>query len=299
MKKFWTLLPAAAIALSAASSANANEEATTLKKVQQTGTFTVATRAASIPFNYLDDENKQSGFAWEITQRVAEKVKEAVARDDVRVRPMEVTPQTRIPLVANQTVDLECSSTTHNHEREKQVSFSTSFFVVGTRLLVPADSPIGNWQDLADKNVIVSAGTTAERLLRKINDEKKIGANVVLGKDIDNTFMSVDTGRADAAMMDDMVLYSLVARSPNPQKWKVVGGVLQPEAYACMLRKDDAEFKALVDGVITGMMGSGEMTELYNKYFTSPIKVRGGFNINAPMSPVITELFANPNDKVL
>jgi len=299
MKHLRTLVPAAAIAFSLAASAHAQEGATTLKKVEQTGTFTVATRAASIPFNYLDDDNKQSGFAWEITQRVADKVKETVARKDIQVRPMEVTPQTRIPLVANQTVDLECSSTTHNHEREKQVGFSTSFFVVGTRLLVLADSPIANWEDLDGKNVVVSAGTTAERLLRKINDEKKIGANVVLGKDIDNTFMSVDTGRADAAMMDDMVLYSLVARSPNPQKWKVVADVLQPEAYACMLRKDDADFKALVDGVIGGMMQSGEMAELYEKYFVSPIKVRGGFNINAPMSPVIQELFANPNDKVL
>lgn len=299
MKKLWTYVPVAAIALSMISSAHAQEEATTLRKVEQTGTFTVATRAASIPFNYLDDDNKQSGFAWEITQRVADKVKETVSRDDVRVRPMEVTPQTRIPLVANQTVDLECSSTTHNHEREKQVSFSTSFFVVGTRLLVLADSSIQNWDDLADKNVVVSAGTTAERLLRKLNDDKQIGVNVVLGKDIDNTFMSVDTGRADAAMMDDMVLYSLIARSPNPQKWKVVGDVLQPEAYGCMLRKNDTEFKGLVDGVITGMMRSGEMTELYEKYFVSPIKVRGGFNINAPMSPVIQELFANPNDKVL
>lgn len=299
MKRLWTLIPAAAIAFSMTAPAQAQDGPTTLKKVEQTGTFTVGTRAASIPFNFLDDNNEQSGFAWEITQRVADKVKEAVKREDVQVRPMEVTPQTRIPLVANQTVDLECSSTTHNRERENQVSFSTSFFVVGTRMLVPANSSIKNWADLAGKIVVVSAGTTAERLLRKLNDDRKLNVSIVLSKDIDNTFMTVDTGRADAAMMDDMVLYSLIARSPNPKKWNVVGDVLQPEAYACMLRKDDTEFKALVDGVITGMMSTGQMTKLYNKYFTSPIKVRGGFNINAPMSPVIQDLFANPNDKVL
>lgn len=299
MKYLWTFVPAAAIAFSVAATALAQDRATTLKKVEQTGTFTVGTRAASIPFNYLDDNNKQSGFAWEITQRVADKVKEAVKREDVQVLPMEVTPQTRIPLVANQTVDLECSSTTHNRERENQVNFSTSFFVVGTRMLVPASSSIKNWGDLSGKNVVVSAGTTAERLLRKLNDDRKLNVNIVLSKDIDNTFMTVDTGRADAAMMDDMVLYSLIARSPDSKKWNVVGDVLQPEAYGCMLRKGDTEFKALVDGVITGMMKSGEMTSLYTKYFASPIKVRGGFNINAPMSPVIQDLFANPNDKVL
>lgn len=299
MKHLSTFVPATILAFSLAAAAQAQDGATTLKKVEQTGTFTVGTRAASIPFNYLDDNNKQSGFAWEIAQRVADEVKEAVKREDVQVRAMEVTPQTRIPLVANQTVDLECSSTTHNRERENQVSFSTSFFVVGTRMLVPANSPIKNWGDLSGKNVVVSAGTTAERLLRKLNDDRKLDVNVVLSKDIDNTFMTVDTGRAHAAMMDDMVLYSLIARSPDSEKWNVVGDILQPEAYACMLRKGDTEFKALVDGVITGMMKSGEMTTLYTKYFTTPIKVRGGFNINAPMSTVIQDLFANPNDKVL
>lgn len=299
MKYVWTLAPFLAALLSMAAPTYAQDAATTLKKVEETGTFTIATRAASIPFNYLDDDNKQTGFAWEIAQRVADKVKATVARKDVQIRTMEVTPQTRIPLVSNQTVDLECSSTTHSLERENQVNFSTSFFVVGTRMLVPASSSIKNWDDIAGKNIVVSAGTTAERLLRRLNEEEKWNVNIVLGKDIDNTFMTVQTGRAAAALMDDMVLYSLVARSRDPKAWNVVGDVLQPEAYACMLRKGDTEFKALVDGVITGMMKSGEITKLYNKYFLSPIKVRGGFNINAAMSPVIRDLIANPNDRVL
>lgn len=299
MKYVWTLAPILAALVGMAAPAHAQDVATTLKKVEETGTFTIATRAASIPFNYLDDDNKQAGFAWEIAQRVADKVKATVSRKDVQIRTMEVTPQTRIPLVANQTIDLECSSTTHSLERENQVNFSTSFFVVGTRMLVPASSRIRNWDDIAGKNVVVSAGTTAERLLRRLNENKKWNVNIVLGKDIDNTFMTVQTGRAAAALMDDMVLHSLVARSRDPKEWNVVGDVLQPEAYACMLRKGDTEFKSLVDGVITGMMKSGEITNLYNKYFLSPIKVRGGFNINAAMSPVIRDLIANPNDRVL
>lgn len=279
--------------------AHAADTPTTLKKVEATGTFTVGTRAASFPFNYLDDDNKQAGYAWEIAERITAEVKRKLNRDDIRVKPMEVTPQTRIPLVANQTVDLECSSTTHNAEREKQVSFSTSYFIVGTKLLVPAGSPIKNWTDLAGKTVAVSAGTTNERMLRTLNEERQWKANIVMSNDIDNTFMMVHSGRTMAAAIDDMVLYGLIARAKNPERWAAVGDILQPEAYACVLRKDDTEFKALVDGVITGMMKSGEMTELYNKYFLSPIKVRGGFNINAPMSDPIRDLIANPNDRIL
>lgn len=299
MKLAHILAPAMVAMLGVVSAASAAETPTTLKKVEATGTFTVGTRAASFPFNYLDDDNKQAGYAWEIVERVAAEVKRTLKRDDILVQPMEVTPQTRIPLVANQTVDLECSSTTHNAEREKQVGFSTSYFIVGTKILVPADSTIKNWTDLTDKRIAVSAGTTGERMLRTLNEERQWKANIVLSKDIDNTFMMVRSGRTDAAAMDDMVLYGLVARSDNPEKWAAVGDILQPEAYACMVRKDDAEFKALVDGVITDMMKSGEMTELYNKYFLNPIKVRGGFNINAPMSEPIRDLIANPNDNIL
>jgi glutamate/aspartate transport system substrate-binding protein len=291
--------PTLAAILSIGSVAHGADTPTTLKKVEATGTFTVGTRAASFPFNYLDDDNKQAGYAWEIAERITAEVKRKLNRDDIRVKPMEVTPQTRIPLVANQTVDLECSSTTHNAEREKQVSFSTSYFIVGTKLLVPAGSPIKNWTDLTDKTVAVSAGTTGERMLRTLNEERQWKANIVLSNDIDNTFMMVHSGRTMAAAIDDMVLYGLIARAKNPERWAAVGDILQPEAYACVLRKGDTEFKALVDGVITGMMKSGEMTELYNKYFLSPIKVRGGFNINAPMSEPIRDLIANPNDRIL
>ncbi len=136
-------------------------------------------------------------------------------------------------------------------------------------------------------------------MLRTLNEERQWKANIVLSNDIDNTFMMVHSGRTMAAAIDDMVLYGLIARAKNPERWAAVGDILQPEAYACVLRKGDTEFKALVDGVITGMMKSGEMTELYNKYFLSPIKVRGGFNINAPMSEPIRDLIANPNDRIL
>ena len=271
----------------------------TLKKIKETGSITLATRAASVPFNYLDDNNKQTGFAWDIAQRVAEQIKKDLRLTKLEIKPLEVTPQTRIALVANQTVDLECSSTTNNIERQKQVAFSTTFSVVGARLLVRKNSGIKHWADLINKNVVVSAGTTSERVLRSLNEKNKWGINIILAKDINENFLTVETGRAVAAMQDDIILFSNIARAKNPAEWDVVGVPQQMEAYGCMLRKDDPGFKKIVDGVITGMMKSGEFNALYDKYFMKPIAVKGGVTINFPMSRDLVDVVKNPNDKAL
>ena len=289
----------AALALTLGLAAGAQAQALdgTLKKIKDTGTITLATRAASVPFNYLDDTNHQAGYAWEIAQRVADQVRKELKLPKLEVKAMEVTPQTRIPLVANQTIDLECSSTTHNVERRKQVGFSNTYFIAGSRLLVRKGSGIRHWADLIGKNVVVSAGATSERQLRKLNVDNGWGINIILAKDISENFMTVETGRAAAAMQDDVILYSNIARAKDPSAWEVVGVPQQREAYACMLRRDDARFKALVDGVIGGMMKSGEMQRLYDKYFRSTIAVKGGINLNYPLSPEMAELFKSPNDK--
>ena len=271
----------------------------TLKKIKETNAITLATRGASVPFNYLDDNNKQAGFAWEISGRVAEAVKKELKLPKLEVKALEVTPQTRIPLVANQTVDLECSSTTNNLERQNQVSFSNTFFVVSARLLVRKNSGIRHWADLIGKNVVVSGGTTGERLLRQLNEKNKWGINIILAKDINENFLTVETGRAVAAMQDDVILYGNIARARNPADWDVVGIPQQKEAYACMLRKGDEAFKKLVDGVIVGMMKSGDFEKLYGKYFLSPIAVKGGVTINFPMPPDVRELISSPNDRAL
>lgn len=271
----------------------------TLKKIKDTASITVATRGASIPFNYLDDNNRQAGFAWEISQRVAEQVKKELKLPKLEIKPLEVTPQTRIPLVANQTVDLECSSTTNNLERQNQVSFSTTFFVVGARLLVRKNSGIKHWSDLVGKNVVVSGGTTGERMLRQLNEKNKWGINIMLAKDINENFLTVETGRAVAATQDDIILFSNIARARNPADWEVVGVPQQKEAYGCMLRKGDAAFKKLVDGTITGMMRSGEFASLYDKYFMKPIAVKGSVTINFPMPPDMQELVRHPSDQPL
>ncbi len=269
----------------------------TLAKIRDTGTITLGTRAASIPFNYLDDNNKQAGYSWEIAQNVVARVKKELNLPNLQVKTMEVAPQSRIPLVANQTVDLECSSTTHNIERERQVSFSNTFFVVGARLLVRKDSGIKYWADLVGKNLVVSAGTTAERLIRQLNEKNGWGINIILAKDINENFLMVETGRAQAAMQDDVILYGNIARAREPYKWEVVGVPQAQEAYACMLRKDDAQFKALVDDVMAKMMKSGEMEKLYIKYFLGKINVKGGITVGFPVQETTLELFKKPNDK--
>lgn len=268
----------------------------TLDKIKAKNSITVGTREGSIGFNYIDDNNNQAGYSWEITMHIVEAVKKKLELPDLQMETLMVSPATRIQLVANQTLDLECSSTTHNLEREKQVSFSTTLFIVGPRLLVKKDSGIKDWADLKDKRVVVNAGTTAEKLLRQINSERDLGINILLSKEMSQAFMMVETDRADAAMEDDTPLYGQIARAANPDEWEVVGERIHKEAYGCMVRKDDAEFKALVDETITDMMKSGEMTKLYDKYFLQPIAVKGGITLNIPMSDEMKELYANPTD---
>lgn len=279
--------------------AAAAQESATLARIQQRGLIALGVRDASVPFNYLDDANKQAGYSWEIALRVMETVKQRLKIPVLAAEPITVAPPTRIQLVANQTVDLECSSTTNNLERQRQVSFSNSFFVVGARLLVKKSSGVKQWSDLVGKTVVVSAGTTAERLLRKLNADNGWNITILLAKDIGENFLTVETGRALAAMQDDVILYSNIARARNPADWEVVGAPVHREAYACMMRKDDPAFKALVDDVIAGMMRSGEMEALYKKYFIDPIAIKGGVSIGFPMSEDVRELFKNPNDRPL
>ena len=290
---------AAALLLAVNTQSHAQALDGTLKKVQDTGTITVATRTASVPFNFLDDDNKQAGYAWEIALKVVERVRQVTGRADLRLRTIEVTPQTRIPLVANQTVDIECSSTTHNLERENQVGFSVSYFATGARLLVKAGSPVQNWKDLKGVNVVVGAGTTTERLLRQMNEQQQLGANVLLAPDINEGFLMLESGRAGALMQDAVGLYAVGARLRSPDQWKIVADALEPEAYGCMLRKGDAAFKSLVDQVIVGMMRSGELRQIYDRYFTQPLRLRGGLNLHMPMQPLVEQLFRHPSDRPL
>jgi len=278
--------------------ATAEEPSGTLKKIKDSGVISLGHRESSIPFSYYDDKQRVVGYSHELALKVVDVVKQQLklAKLDVKLTP--VTSQNRISLVQNGTIDLECGSTTNNTERQQQVAFSNTIFIIGTRLLTRNNSGIKDFPDLAGKNVVTTAGTTSERLLRKMNEEKAMRMNIISAKDHGESFLTLQSGRAVAFMMDDALLYGERAKARRPNDWVVVGTPQSREAYGCMLRKDDAAFKQLVDATIARMQTSGEAARLYAKWFTGPIPPKG-LNLNFPMSADMKALFQNPNDKAL
>jgi|GEM_PF-6875 len=276
----------------------AQELTGTLKKIKETGTITLGHRESSIPFSYYDDKQNVIGYSQDLAAKVVSTIKSDLALDVLTVKLTPVTPQNRITLVQNGTVDLECGSTTNNTDRQKQVAFSNTIFAISSRLLTKKDSGIQDFPDLAGKTVVTTAGTTSDRLLRAMNDEKKMGMDINTVKDHGEAFQAVQNGRAVAFMMDDALLYGEVAKAKRPDEWAVVGKPQSFEAYGCMMRKDDPQFKEIVDKALAKVMKSPDMQKLYAKWFLSPIPPKG-LNLNFPMSPHLAKTFQNPNDQSL
>jgi glutamate/aspartate transport system substrate-binding protein len=279
-----------------ATTALAEEPAGTLKKIKDSGSITLGHRESSIPFSYYDDKQQVIGYSQEIMLAAVEAVKQQLKLPALQMKLNPVTSQNRISLVQNGTIDIECGSTTNNLDRQKQVSFSNSIFVIGTRLLTKKDSGVKDFADLAGKNVVTTAGTTSERLLRKMNEERKLGMNIISAKDHGESFLTLETGRAVAFMMDDALLYGELAKAKRPGDWLVTGTPQSHEAYGCMLRRDDAAFKKVVDDAIGKLMKSGEAEKIYAKWFLNPIPPKG-LNLAFPLSDDMKALFRNPNDK--
>jgi len=295
MNKLQLIIAAAAFAGIVATPASAQESAT-LKKIKDTGTISLGHRESSIPFSYYDDKQQVIGYSHELLLKIADAVKAELKLAKLDTKLIPVTSQNRIPLVQNGTVDIECGSTTNNTERQKQVAFSNTMFIIGTRLMTKHDSGIKDFPDLAGKNVVTTAGTTSERLLRKLNEDKKLNMNIISAKDHGESFLTLETGRAVAFMMDDALLYGEMAKAKKASDWIVVGTPQSREAYGCMLRKDDPGFKKLVDATIAKTMASGEIEKLYSKWFMSPVPPKG-LNLNFVLSDDMKALFKNPNDK--
>ena len=287
------VLAALACALPIAVSA---QTPSTLEKVKASGAITLAYREASIPFSYLDDKAQPVGFAADICNRIVEQVKKATGRGDLKVNLQSVTSGNRIPLLQNGTIDIECGSTTNNSERQKQVSFATNYFYTGTRFLVKTGTAVKSLDDLKGKQVVSTTGTTNFKIIRNLNEEKKLDIELLGAKDHAESALMVQTGRAVAFAMDDILLYGLKASSQNPAELAVVGEPIQVEPYAIMVRKDDPAFKKLVDDTIAGLMKSGEFETLYKKWFQSPIPPKG-INLNAPMSQELIDNMKALSDK--
>lgn len=274
----------------------AEEPTGTLKKIKDSGAISLGHRESSIPFSYYDDKQQVIGYSHEIMLKAVDAVKADLKLANLQIRTVPVTSQNRIPLIQNGTIDIECGSTTNNTERQKQVSFSNTIFIIGTRLLTKKDSGVQDFADLTGKNVVTTAGTTSERLLRKMNDDKKMGMSIISAKDHGESFLTLETGRAVAFMMDDALLYGELAKAKKPGDWAVVGTPQSREAYGCMLPKDDIAFKKVVDGAIAKVMTSGEAEKIYAKWFMTAIPPKG-LNLNFPLSEDMKALYKAPNDK--
>ncbi len=285
------LISVLALAASGAAFAQA-----TLDKVKASGEMTLAYRESSIPFSYLDDKAQPVGFGVEICDRIVDEVKKVTGRADLKINRQAVTSANRIPLLTNGTIDIECGSTTNNSERGKQVAFAINYFYTGTRFLVKADSGIKGLAELNNKTVVSTTGTTNFRIMRTLITEQKLPIELVGAKDHSESALLVTSGRAAAFAMDDILLYGLRASAANPAELAVVGEPIQVEPYAIMMRRDDPAFKTLVDGVIAGMMKSGEFERVYKKWFMSPIPPKG-INLNAPMGKELMDNLKLLSDK--
>jgi glutamate/aspartate transport system substrate-binding protein len=283
-------------ALLAVSAAGAQELTGTLKKVKDTGAITIAYRDSSVPFSYLDGDQKPTGYAFEICQKVAEAVKAHLKLTNFEVKLNPVTSATRIPLIANGTVDLECGSTTNNLDRQKQVAFTNTHFLTATRFVSKKSSKLDKVEDLKGKTVVSTSGTTNIRQINEVNTAKGLGLTILPAKDHAEAFLMVETGRAVAFVMDDVLLASLAAGSKDPAAYAISSEAISaPEPYGIMLRKDDEPFKKVVDAATAAIYKSPEGKALYEKWFTKPIPPRG-INLNLPMSEAMVKAFANPSD---
>jgi glutamate/aspartate transport system substrate-binding protein len=289
-------LLAFAIAAAAAGGAFA-QAADTLAKVKASGEITMGVRDSSGALSYTLGDGKYAGFHYELCQRILANVEKAVGKK-LTVKYLPVTSQNRIPLVQNGTVDIECGSTTNNATRQKDVSFALTTYVEEVRIAVKANSGITSLAQLSGKKIATTTGTTSVQLLRKHERANGVDFNEVFGKDHSESFLLLESGRADAFVMDGQILAGNIATAKNPADYKIVGEVISVEPIAIMLRKDDPAFKKVADDTLRDMMKSGEMAKIYDKWFVQPIPPKNT-RVGLPVSDATKTAWANPNDKPL
>ena len=271
------------------------QETGTLKKIKETGAITLGVRDSSIPFSYLDDKQSYQGYSVDLCLKIVTAVQKQLGLTSLNVKLNPVTSATRIPLMANGTIDLECGSTTNNMERQKQVSFAPTTFVTANRILAKKSSNIKSLADLKGKTVVSTSGTANLKQLTTLNADQGLGINIMPAKDHAEAFLMVETGRAVAFVMDDILLASLAANSKTPGDYEVSKEALSVEPYGIMLRKDDAPFKAAVDKAISNVLISGDINRIYHKWFLQPIPPKG-ISLNWPMSEQFKAVVAKPTD---
>lgn len=283
------------IAMVAASS-SAQTFTGTLQRIQETGEIRIGHRESSVPFSYLTDDGKPVGFDMDLCARVVESVKAELRKSDIKVVMRPVNLSTQIPLLQNQAVDIVCGPATNTVERQKQVAFSNTIFVSSIRAAVRKDSGINKFADLGGKTVSLTSASTSIQLLSKNAQEKGYTTNNMVNPDHAQSFLMLNTGRAQAFVMDDILLASLIANSSKPADFKIIDDALRVEPYGLVMRKDDPQFKALVDRTLLAMTKSGEFQKTYAKWFEAPIPPKN-VNLSFPMTKALSDALANPNDR--
>ena len=294
--KHLNILGLAVAASLCAGTVHAEDLSGTLKSIKDSGSITLGYRESSIPFSYLDDNQKPIGFAMDICYKIVDAVKKELKLDKLEAKLNPVTSATRIPLLANGTIDLECGSTTNNAERQKQVWFTNTHFLTASRFVSKKASNVGSIDGLKGKSVVSTSGTTNIKQLNEANAARNLGINIIPAKDHAESFLMVETDRAVAFVMDDILLASLVAGSKEPGAYVIsTDAFSKPEPYGIMLRKDDTAFKKVVDAATAALYQSGEAEKIYNKWFLQKIPPKG-LNLNVPLGPELKHEFTHPSD---
>jgi len=283
------LLAAASFALPAAAQEG------TLKKIKDSGTVTIGHRDASVPFSYYDDKQQPVGYAMDLCLKIVDAVKAELKMPKIEVKYQLVTSANRIPLMANGTIDLECGSTTNNLERQKLVWFTITHFVTANRFVSKKASNLRTLADLKGKTVVSTAGTTNIKQITELNAAQNLGISILSANGHPEAFQMVETGRAVAFVMDDILLYSLVSQSRSPGDYLISMEALSVEPYGIMVRKDDVAFKKVVDAAMSNVYKSGQINAIYDKWFLKPVPPKG-INLNVPMGDSFKKVVANPTD---
>ncbi len=269
----------------------------TLKKVVDTQSLKIGYREASLPFSYLDEHKKPVGYAIDLCLKIAESIRRDLKLKHLNIEYVPVTSANRLGATVDGKVDLECGSTTNNAERRKQVAFTIPHFIATVRMVARNNSGIGNWTDLQGKRVVSTKGTTTVKLMNERDKVRSLGLLLLEGRDHAESFSMVESGDADAFSMDDVLLFGLRANAKKPDDFVIVGDSLSAEPYAIMMRKDDPQFKNVVDREMARIINEGELLRYYNKWFQQPIPPKR-VNLHMPMSYLLRDTLRFPTDKV-
>jgi glutamate/aspartate transport system substrate-binding protein len=260
----------------------------TLKRIRETGTLLVGVRETSVPFSFIDAQKQPQGYSVDLCLRVADAVKSELKMPKLDVKFVPVTSSNRIPALLEGKIDLECGSTTNTRQRQEQVAFAYTTFIAGIKMLAKKSSNINSVEDLRGKSIVVTKGTTSEKMMKTMNDERLLKMKIIESPDHGESFKAVDEGKAVAFPMDDVLLYGLISKSKKPDDYAVVGKYLSVEPYAIMMRKDEPAFEKIVNRALIDLFQTGEIRRLYAKWFNTK-------DLVVPLNPYLKEAFLAPN----